>query len=775
MGAFSTSETGQRRAERENRLRSSPHREDPLPDGQPGEHLVGEIGGHLGHAPCVAGGADAATLATEGDEPLVAAGVTASAGKAVSQDPAAEVGSEIALDPGRDAATHGNLVLGRSEEGLQVVLNDGVEGRVPLRLWWACLPPPGARDPMTRKMSVQFIAHAGQATMTMRPRTTVLTAALIALSGGQARAQQAGLTLPVVENGQAQVVPALQDSSAWIREELWVEAAFDSDGDGAHDRLHVAVVRPRQAETDGVKVPVIYESSPYFAGTAGISDYFWPVRQEVGGEVPERNPAPPAQQRAQPGISSSLVAEWVPRGFAVVHSSAPGTGLSQGCPTVGGPVESQAPKAVIDWLNGRARGFTSVDDGEEVVADWTTGRVGMTGTSYNGTLPVAAASTGVEGLEAIIPVAPNTSYYRYYRSNGLVRNPGGYPGEDVDVLYDFVNSGDPSRRAWCDANVRDGEMRAGHDRVTGDYNDFWATRDLQSELEDVQAATLMAHAFNDWNVMPEHSVRVYEYLKGRGVPVQAYFHQGGHGGPPPMELMNRWFTRYLWGVENGVENDPRAWIVRGDDDRQSPTPYADYPNPDAAPVTLHPTAGGVQAGGLGITPGLGTETLVDNFSFDGATLARAEWTEHRLLYTTPELADDVHISGTPRVTVRLASSAPAANLSVWVVSLPWTEGRSARGGVITRGWADPQNHASLSESEPLVPGRFYDVTFDLQPDDQVIPAGQRIGLMIMSTDREFTLLPDPGTELTVDLGGTWLELPVVGGQAAVERARRGGA
>lgn len=95
--------------------------------------------------------------------------------------------------------------------------------------------------------------------------------------------------------------------------------------------------------------------------------------------------------------------------------------------------------------------------------------------------------------------------------------------------------------------------------------------------------------------------------------------------------------------------------------------------------------------------------------------------------------------------------------------------------MITRGWADPQNHASLSESEPLVPGRFYELTFDLQPDDQVIPAGQRIGLMIMSTDREFTLHPDPGTELTVDLGGTRLELPVVGGQAAVERARRGGA
>ena len=55
-------------------------------------------------------------------------------------------------------------------------------------------------------------------------------------------------------------------------------------------------------------------------------------------------------------------------------------------------------------------------------------------------LPLAAATTGVEGLEAIIPIAPNTSYYHYYRSNGLIRHPGGWLGEDIDFLYDFIAS-----------------------------------------------------------------------------------------------------------------------------------------------------------------------------------------------------------------------------------------------------------------------------------------------------------------------------------------------
>src|SRR5690348_3309959 len=72
---------------------------------------------------------------------------------------------------------------------------------------------------------------------------------------------------PVFQDGMAQIVPAFQDSSSWIHEELWVETGFDTDGDGKPDRMHVDVTRPKQTETEGLKVSVIYESSPYFAGT----------------------------------------------------------------------------------------------------------------------------------------------------------------------------------------------------------------------------------------------------------------------------------------------------------------------------------------------------------------------------------------------------------------------------------------------------------------------------------------------------------------------------
>jgi X-Pro dipeptidyl-peptidase len=579
---------------------------------------------------------------------------------------------------------------------------------------------------------------------------------------------------PVFKEGEAQVVEAFKDPDLWIRHDLWVETEFDSDGDGKPDRMHVSVTRPRQTESEGLQLPAIYVSSPYFAGVAA-DEPFWDVRQELGAEPPERKPSPPVKRKGtRPIISKSHLNDWVPRGYVVVHSSSPGTGLSQGCPTVGGDNESLAPKAVIDWLCGRGDGYTSPDGDEKVLADWCTGKVGMTGTSYNGTIPLAAATTGVDGLEAIIPIAPNTSYYHYYRSNGLIRHPYGYLGEDIDYLYDFIHSGDEDRRDYCDCEVRDKEMLGSFDRVSGDYNDFWAGRDYLNDIGPLKAAVLMAHAFNDWNVVPEHSVRIYEAVKAKGVPAQAFFHQGGHGGPPPLKMMNRWFTRYLHGIENDVEKDPRAWIVREDAERSEPTPYDEYPNPDAKQVALHLTAGAPQQGSLGTTQiaGQGSEKLIDNFSFSGASLAQAEWTEHRLIYVTETLTEPVHISGTPKINIKLASSKPAANLSVWLVSLPWNNGKKAKitDNIITRGWADPQNHQSLTESQPLQPGQFYQLQFDLQPDDQVIPAGQQIGLMIFSSDRDFTLWPNPGTELTVDLDATSIRLPIVGGEEAFAKA-----
>lgn len=618
---------------------------------------------------------------------------------------------------------------------------------------------------------------------------------------------------PVFVNGMAQVVPAWRDSTTWIRQDLWVETDFDSDRDGRRDRVHVDVTRPAQTDA-GLKVPILYGASPYFAGTSR-DDSNWNVQQELGDQPPTRRPlAAPVHQPNRRRISNVLVNEWVPRGFAVVHSEAPGTGLSQGCATVGDYPERAPMKFVIDWLNGRAKGYASPTGRDEVRATaWSTGKVGMIGTSYEGTLPLAAATTGVKGLEVVVPVSPNTSYYLYYRANGLVRSPGGYLGEDVDVLYDFVASGDPATRARCDVLWKTDVFAGpkGQDRATGDFNDFWKKRDLLPHVKNIKAAVLLAHGLNDYNVTPAHSVRIYDEMKKRGLPVSLYLHQGGHGGNPPADMLNRWFSHYLYGVDNGVRGEAEAWIVQ-DAGAQAPvatsttapatppaaapataaprgrvtalpTPFASFPVPGTVPVTLYPSAGGRGIASLSYTPaGSGTESLIDDVAFSGSALASAATSANRLLYATPVFTDTVHISGTPRVTLRVAANVKAANLSVWLVMLPYDStraGSQSYKGNVSHGWADLQNakaltaggeYTSANRGTPLKAGEYREVTFDLEPTDEFIPAGKQLAVMIMSSDREFTLWPKAGAELTIDLAKSSFRIPVVGGTAALQKA-----
>lgn len=564
---------------------------------------------------------------------------------------------------------------------------------------------------------------------------------------------------PVVEDGVMQSV--FTDRSTWVRQELWVETEFDSDGDGVLDRVHVDVTRPGETE-DGLQVPVVYETSPYYAGGNPVEN--WSVDHELG--APPAGPPPYAQgstRNTSPIISTSHVNTWVPRGFAVVHSESPGTGLSTGCPTTGAANESLAPKAVIDWLGGRARGFTSLDGAEQVSAPWSTGKVGMTGTSYNGTLPIGVATTGVEGLEAIVPVAAISDWYDYYRANGLVVAPGNYQGEDADILAAYVHT--RPDRSVCAEQIED--IQQDQDRATGDRNAFWDERNYLSDVDGISAATLIAHGLSDWNVKASQATNLWSELQERDVASQLYLHQGGHGGAPPDLMMNKWFSRFLYDVPNGVENDPVAWVAREGASRQNPTPYASWPVPGSRAVELGMSGAGDQIGDLRILAGADdVATLVDDATVRAGDLAAAP-SEHRLLYRTLPLVEPVHVSGEPRVSVTMAADRAAVNLSAAIVA-------TAPNGthrIVTRGFADPQNAADLDGvGTPLTPGQQVQVDFTYEPVDTVIPAGSTLSVMLYSSDNEYTIRPAPGSVLQVDLGATTTDLPVVGGPLALAQA-----
>jgi X-Pro dipeptidyl-peptidase len=123
----------------------------------------------------------------------------------------------------------------------------------------------------------------------------------------------------------------------------------------------------------------------------------------------------------------------------------------------------------------------------------------------------------------------------------------------------------------------------------------------------------------------------------------------------------------------------------------------------------------------------------------------------------------VHISGVPSVTLRVSIDKPAAIVSAMLVDYK----PSGAPFIITRGWVDPQNRDSIWKTTPVVPGTPYTIAVELQPHDYVFQPGSRIALVLLSSDRLFTLRPPPGTRLTIRTAESRLILPVVGGEGAV--------
>jgi X-Pro dipeptidyl-peptidase len=628
-------------------------------------------------------------------------------------------------------------------------------------------------------------------------RTTCPTAAALAalLLSAPASAQQ-------FVDGLAQPVFAGQPI---VSHNVWVEIPnLDSDRDGIDDRIRIQVRRPNATDA-GVKLPVVMIASPYSGGQLPFPQhditqplYVPPKGGPVKEPLPElppigHVPPNPGNTAPFPNISTSGYQNYfLPRGFIFVYAQSLGTGLSTGCPTIGGYEESLAMKAVIDWLNGRGAGFDEA--GNSVTATWTTGATAMIGTSYDGTLPLAAASTGVDGLKAIVPVAAVSSYYDHRRSYGTVINSNPTIGTDADTLFDNILT---RRQPEACAFMRE-RIAIQKDRTTGDYNLWWAERNYTNYVRRFKAAVLISHGLNDLNTKPRMYAQLYAALNKHDVPSKIWLNQGGHGDGANSgarqaawrDELNRFWSQYLFGVENDWTGGPRSAVQR---ENGQWVDYENWPAPGARTATLQlAPAQDNTIGALVLDrsshhhkeprgdrddhwdrnhdgddddrhhsrrKGRVIETIVDDSSIDATVLIAAPQSPNRLVYQTPALTAPVHMSGIAWVSLKLSFDQPAAVVSAAIVDY------RADGTVrlVTRGWADPQNHRSKWLTSRIKPFKDYEIEFELQPHDYEFQAGSRIGLVVMSTDRLFTLRPPAGTKLMLDTRDSSAYLPIVGG------------
>ena len=532
----------------------------------------------------------------------------------------------------------------------------------------------------------------------------------------------------------------------WIDEHVWVETPLDSDDDGRADRVHLNVVRPPETSRAGVQVASILEASPYWGGLLDV-----PYPSVDVDDLPRRRSAAPGGELRRHDDRVRSRRHLVDRGFAAVIMDSLGTYRSTGCPDVGGRDETAAALAVIDWLDGKGRAYDSA--GKVVRASWSSRRVAMTGPSYNGTLAIAAAATGRSALKAIVPMSAISSWYDYYRANGLVVAPGRWQGEDLDVLASGVLTRENPE--VCAAAVQ--RLKAGQDRVTGDYSPVWAERDYVAKAGRIKAAVLVAHGLRDWNVKTQQAIQFWEALGRAGVDRKLWLYDGGHGRPRSTDFydtVERFYQHHLYGVDNGVDREPPVTFENAD--AVVTERAATWPVPGSRPVTV-PLATG---------PG-----RVDTFTDNGRTVPAEELiadpsAAHRLAYLRPPLTRPVRLSGTPYVNLTASiDNRTAANLTALLVDY----GPAGTAPVVvSRGWMDPRNRTSVRVSQPVIEGQRYRLRWNLQPKDHVFAAGHRIGLVVISTDHDYTLRPLPGTRISVVPTASSVELPLVGGRSALQ-------
>src|SRR5689334_8539049 len=431
------------------------------------------------------------------------------------------------------------------------------------------------------------VALAGALTLTPIPATAATPA--FSLSGG--------VSAPIHSMADA------------VRETVYVVTGLDVDGDGTPDRVTADIIRP---STTG-RVPVIMEASPYYQSTGRGNESEVKTYDSAG--VPVKFPL-------------FYDNYFVPRGYAVVLVDFLGTNRSRGCVDVGGQSEIASGTAVIDWLNGRRTGYSTLTGSTTKSASWSTGAVGMIGKSWDGSIANGVAATGIDGLKTIVPIAGISSWYDWFRSDGVAYDSYSSP---TGLGSQFENSNARSRCGAVRTQMNNGSP------ANGDYTAMWQARDFVRNASRVKASIFAVHGQNDLNVKTLQFGQFWDAVPA-SVPKKLWFSQTAHVDPFDFRrgewvaTLHRWFDRWLLNVPNGIENEPQVSAERAPDQWEDDQTW---PPSGTVSTVLRPSSSG-----LGTTPGSGTGAFTDNGSGTPSNWLSGSNTG-RVVYSTAALTSDL--------------------------------------------------------------------------------------------------------------------------------------
>ncbi|MCB6839441.1 Xaa-Pro dipeptidyl-peptidase [Weissella viridescens] len=641
------------------------------------------------------------------------------------------------------------------------------------------------------------------------------------------------ITGPVFFNGKAQAVFNPHET---IHEIVYVEAPLDTDHDGKRDLLKVEVSRPKLTNS-GYKAPVLYTASPYNQGT---NDTFGekithsvdvPLTEKAPNQLtaadvqfqslspelpPERIPIGEtvlATEHFAKEQSYTLNNYFLSRGFAVVYAAGIGTRDSDGLRDTGGPAETLSTVAIIEWLDGQRQAFTNKTDRIAIPAWWTNQHIAMTGRSYLGTLATAAATTGVDGLKTVISEAAISSWYDYYRDNGLVAAPDTFQGEDMDVLAGDVFSRMQDAGDYLgvkkDFEQVLSQLQKDQDRHSGSYTAYWDGRNYLNQVANIKADMILVHGLNDWNVKPRNVYNLWQSLRELPIHKKIILHQGQHiyinnfRSLDFTDMMNLWLSYKLFDLNNGADTLLPDVLIQDNVTAETWHPVSDWPaatdqhqtlylDQDHLTETKHQTPQ-VQT----FNDQLSQETFkryCGDLSAWHTDLFKSDTDENalhdnRLIFKTAPLTETWTIDGTPEITVDVAVDASVGMLSFQLVDYgdakrlgakPTLLAKNVLSGaydwrtddlyefmpetqvtpwkMITKGHVNLQNRTHAYQDELVVPNTFNQVHVTLQPTFYRLPAGHQLGLVIYATDFETTIRGNQNLTYQINLTASQLNL-----------------
>jgi uncharacterized protein len=450
-------------------------------------------------------------------------------------------------------------------------------------------------------------------------------------------------------------------------------------------------------------------------------------------------------------------------GFAVCRLDLRGTGSSTGIALDEYHPQEQADVCeAIAWL---------------AAQEWSTGRVGMYGTSWGGFNSIQVAMERPPALGAIAPIYASDDRYTddvHYMGGALKAL------DLVDwVLYMVACNvlppvpevfGDGWRDEW--RRRIDGTepwlLRWLEEQVDGPY---WRHGSLRPRYERIVCPTMIVAGWADG-----YTNIAFRALEGLRCPHRVLVGPWSHMSPatsvpgPHIDLVPelvRWFARWLRDERNGVDEEPPLVYFA----RRSTRPAPELPEirgewraepvwPPARlrEVVLRPEGSGTDV--VAVEGDVGTSAwiscagkppwvLPDDQREDDARSLVYEWD-----------AQELELLGHPRVRLAVTSPAPVAYVSAKLCDV-FPDGTSA---LVTRGILNLTHRTGHDAPEPVEPGVPIEVEIELEATSWIFEPGHRLRLSLAGTDWPNVWPPPFAGSLEIDRASVALALPMLAGE-----------